>query len=349
MFLSEKLPRHSGIERIVGVELEREKEILGEIAEIFSRKEVERNELPKTPEQRQIIGFLGEALPQFAGRYGARPLSVGENQIVLEKATLFRSLLDKARTFLGYQITTACYAPKRQRIYYFEEKGQGNAVDQSFYFANFAYNLTHEILHLLSFQSAQVVGRGNPKKNQRLTDEFPRVEILELRRMGLATNVSEKRKNKYYFSEIDEGIIELLADKFFSELDLKMAPEILRKSLEKQSQRRLRYLESLSFKRRENVERYFGLGMLFESNESSSVDWKDIVLHRPTQRIIVLDLIDELYEKNKFLFTTKDEVFDIFAKAVMTGRLLPLARLIEKTYGKGSFREIGEKTAEIIK
>ncbi|MBX4190155.1 hypothetical protein KW791_02580, partial [Candidatus Parcubacteria bacterium] len=55
-------------------------------------------------------------------------------------------------------------------------------------------------------------------------------------------------------------------------------------------------------------------------------------------------LAEDLYEKNKTEFQSPEEVFTLFAKAALSGRLLPVARLIEKTYGKGKFRELGEKT-----
>lgn len=43
-------------------------------------------------------------------------------------------------------------------------------------------------------------------------------------------------------------------------------------------------------------------------------------------------------------FESEEEVFDIFAKAVMSGKLLEVAKLIEGTYGKGSFRKLGKET-----
>jgi hypothetical protein len=55
-------------------------------------------------------------------------------------------------------------------------------------------------------------------------------------------------------------------------------------------------------------------------------------------------LIADLYKKNQHHYTSENEIFNLFAAAGLTGRLLPLARLIEKTYGKGSFRKIGEMT-----
>lgn len=345
MFPLEK-SRQSGIERVIGVEARREEEILAEIGEIFSQKETEINELPKTPEQKQIINFLGEVLPQFASKYGARPLVIGESQIVLKKATLFQSILNEVKAFWGRQATVAYYAPDKQGIYYIEES-QRNFVDSAFYYFSFARSLAHEILHFLSFQSLQVFGKRDGQKSQGIEDGLPRGEILEIRRLGLAVNVSERgKRNKYYFSEINEGVIELLVDKFFSELPFEKMPETLRKSLKEQEQRRLRYLKSLSPKERELVEN-FGSGIIFERRRSSPAGL-NVAIFRPDQRILVLNLIRDIYEKNKFLFSSEEEIFNIFVEATMTGRLLPLARLIEKTYGKGSFRKIGKETAEIF-
>ena len=55
-------------------------------------------------------------------------------------------------------------------------------------------------------------------------------------------------------------------------------------------------------------------------------------------------MIDDLYLKNKGSFESKEDVFDLIAKAVLTGRLLSVARLMEKTHGKGSFRKLGAET-----
>jgi len=58
------------------------------------------------------------------------------------------------------------------------------------------------------------------------------------------------------------------------------------------------------------------------------------------------EIIEKIYETNKDLehFNSSEDVFYIFAKAVMSGKTLKIARLIEKTYGKGSFRKLGEET-----
>lgn len=53
-------------------------------------------------------------------------------------------------------------------------------------------------------------------------------------------------------------------------------------------------------------------------------------------------LIDRLFEANQDQFNSRDEILNMFFETQATGRLLKIARLVEKTFGKGSFREIGE-------
>ena len=45
-------------------------------------------------------------------------------------------------------------------------------------------------------------------------------------------------------------------------------------------------------------------------------------------------------------FDSTEDIFNLFAKATITGRLLPVARLINKSFGRGSFSEIGEMSAD---
>jgi hypothetical protein len=66
-------------------------------------------------------------------------------------------------------------------------------------------------------------------------------------------------------------------------------------------------------------------------------------------RKIYATLYDKLYAANKAEFNNADEVKDLAVKAVLTGNILPLGKLIDKTFGKGTFRAIGEADADIEK
>jgi len=70
-----------------------------------------------------------------------------------------------------------------------------------------------------------------------------------------------------------------------------------------------------------------------------SGDWK-MVGYRP-QREVLDYICGEIHKQFPEQFGDADGVFKEFLKAHFTGRLLPIARLIDKTFGDGSFRIVG--------
>ena len=59
-------------------------------------------------------------------------------------------------------------------------------------------------------------------------------------------------------------------------------------------------------------------------------------------------LMDDMFTKGNAIdsgmFEDKREVFRLFVQAAMGGPTLDLARAVEKIYGKGAFRKLGEGT-----
>ncbi len=56
-------------------------------------------------------------------------------------------------------------------------------------------------------------------------------------------------------------------------------------------------------------------------------------------------IIDKLLQKNQHLFQNRPEILEMFFQGKITGNIMPLGRLIEKTFGKGTFRRIGEASS----
>lgn len=52
--------------------------------------------------------------------------------------------------------------------------------------------------------------------------------------------------------------------------------------------------------------------------------------------------LDMIFERNEEEFSSREEILDMFMKAQVTGNILPVARLVEKTFGKGAFRKLSE-------
>ena len=67
------------------------------------------------------------------------------------------------------------------------------------------------------------------------------------------------------------------------------------------------------------------------------------------ERDMLNSLLNKLYQKNQDKFKDKEEVFDVFAKSMLDGNLLPVGKLVDRTLGKGTFRKIGELDNDIEK
>lgn len=80
-----------------------------------------------------------------------------------------------------------------------------------------------------------------------------------------------------------------------------------------------------------------------EINQSQS---KEPDISRMAELADLQDLIDEIYSKNRRSFKSKNEILNLFMKAEVNGSLLPVGKLIEKTFGRGSFRRLGLKTGQ---
>lgn len=134
-----------------------------------------------------------------------------------------------------------------------------------------------------------------------------------LRRFGWGVALS--KPPHVAFNDMDEAVIDEVAYRTFAslggELDKLNLPENLKKNLISQ------------WPEIDNVDMYYDR----YGNEKSRLD----------------DIFEEILKKNPGDFKDKDEVFDVFCKAAFTGNLIPAARIIEKTFGKGSFRKFGEE------
>lgn len=99
----------------------------------------------------------------------------------------------------------------------------------------------------------------------------------------------------------------------------------------------------------EIINDYFCKKFLEEKIKYSDIfdkeDKKNHVFTSPRTKKIDLfeEKCEEIYQKNKNDFSSKEEIRRLFIEADINGNLLPIARLIEKTYGEGSFRRLGER------
>src|SRR3989344_2407997 len=132
------------------------------------------------------------------------------------------------------------------------------------------------------------------------------------RRGGLAIEIKRDKQKEAAFVDLNEAIIEQLTGVILENLtksnDL---PDALKKQIEK-----------VPNEKRE--EKIFG------------------AVYVPEQ-LRLIDIAEKIYGKNRDRFKNAGEVLRLFYKSMFSGELLQVARLIEKTFGKGSFKKIGEE------
>ena len=180
-----------------------------------------------------------------------------------------------------------------------------------------AHTVCHELLHLNSFQSLWFKENNGE-------------EVFNIRRSGFTIHGKDDG-DTIYFNEISEAITEELSIRFeeenFADLSI-IGAEV---------------------KKRDKFKKEAGLSMkdvLAINKKDSSIDFA--FYSYSGERKKLNKIIDDIYDRNHDRFASVEEVFDVFARAYFTGKLLPVAHLIEKTYGKGAFRKIAQETKKEI-
>ena len=73
---------------------------------------------------------------------------------------------------------------------------------------------------------------------------------------------------------------------------------------------------------------------------------KESFTYQPERKVLNI-LINKLFDKNQDNFQDREEVFEVFAEGMMTGNILPVGKLIDGTFGRGTLRKIGELDEDI--
>lgn len=131
--------------------------------------------------------------------------------------------------------------------------------------------------------------------------QFTKTEKPVLKQYRSGLSVRSRDGKEVYFTDLEEGVIGLLSQKFY-DTKLKSSP-------------------------------------LFEEELKKGEGEFYIGRKKETEKL--QKIVDELWEKNQDSFSSREEILDLFVDAQINGNLLTIGKLIERTFGKGSFREIG--------
>jgi len=333
--------RESTFSRVVGVDATTEQEFLDYFKRQFEAEEKSFKEKEHPQELDDLIIKLNAQVKEFLGRYGVSAIKVPTKNIHIPDQSAMTP--EQLATFNeNLKGAAARYFLKEQKIIMVEDYVKGNKL-------NFLQCLSHEMFHLNSFHSVQKTDKQDMVDFRLITEsEDGKTENISLigRRAGFS--IVSRDADAVYFRDIDEAII--------TELEMRFDQEYLSKipELKEEHQAKEEAITALSARTGEEIKslRKIVAALSETPQEDGGANVRIIDYPYKNEKQRLNGLIDDLYEKNQDKFSSREDVFKLFVEAAMNGRLLPIARLIEKTFGKGSFRELGEMTrgrAEDIK
>lgn len=322
-----KFEKKSSVERIVGgtkEEKEEARKILEQRFEEQELREIKGVELEKTPEEVKIIDLVNEETNNLLAKYNLPEFNIqSKNVHILDKEDFKKTRKDPERV-------DAYHSPYLQAILM-------SKSDSKIALARRAY---HEFLHFKSYQAFQKIKEGG---------------VFDLYRYGLTMYSRDGKMS--YFKNLNEATIEELSKRFYFQR-LKDDP-FFKKETEELEKIRKNILSRAKTEqeRKEAMDiaevRPLRKGEIKRKSIKEFFSWRNLrVIHGfeyPQQRIILDNLIDKLYQKNQDKFKDREEVFDVFAKSMLSGNLLPVGKLVDRTLGKGVFRKIGELDKDIEK
>jgi hypothetical protein len=317
-------PKKSGVNRVVGFEPEKEEGLLAYFEDKFKTNSLEPQEKEKSLEQKSFIERINHEMRDFLAPYGVHSIEVSpENVHILDRSKFteedFKKISEEFNTVSGF------YSARRQGVAIMKDYEDSKL--------SFFQTLIHELLHLQGFYSYQ---KSEPEAADLTLRKEGESESLNVRRSGFSIGTRDGKQ--LLFNDLDESVI--------TELAIRFEKTYMAQWLELTTELRARdeFIERMASRDSVSLEEVGKVVARISRDKTSGYNWVSYPYHKERQQFN--SLIDELYAKNEGDFESREEVFELFAKATLAGRLLPVARLIEKTFGKGSFRMIGENSAD---
>ncbi len=183
----------------------------------------------------------------------------------------------------------------------------------------FLKNLIHEMIHFKSY--------GSIKRLENSSE-------YNVYRSGLK---SFKRENEFigHFGILDEGVVEELTIKAIE--DSKDLPLI-----KNEFEQTKRYKKVLEAEKTEDGQELINGDELFINFDQDEESLQIVCNGKVRERKILNQLIEKIYEKNQSQYKNKNEIFEVFVTAEMTGKIIKLGRLLDKSFGKKTFRKIAD-------
>lgn len=269
------------------------------------REILESLEYEKKPYEKLAIKIANEITNSIMKKSGVQPFDIPERNIHLVSADLFKGVGKNEKE-------VAITIQDRQMIII----NTGSVI----YPLERASVIFHEMIHLKNYLSVEV---------------YDDLEIP--RRRGFLIEPSRKKKERIKlgfftaFSGFDEAVVSEMEKRYFPRFI--SSNKFLADEFQWQNSK-----EAQEIKKRIAEE---------EGEDIDEIMWvsKDGKIFRffpyYAQRKVLNYIVDILYQDNADRFSSRDEIMELFFQSHFNGRLLSIAKLIEKSFGKGAFRVLG--------
>jgi hypothetical protein len=274
------------------------------------KRSVEEANFPKSPEQISILNFINEETNKLMVELGIEPFDVPPENFYILPDTNLKELTDSK---------TGAYEDESQAV------GLTYHLRSSLF--RFAYVSYHEMLHFKARQVSEVYKNENKVKNQTYRHGV----------RAYSTSKKDAEGNWHaHFVGLDEAIVGRQEKLFLScLLDLpELAEEKVRQNTEEYKLARRKIAEE-------------------EKLPEDEINWIDPLDNKKWNgcgyyylRRVLEYVCEEIAKEFSDMYEDKEAVFREFLKANFNGNLLTIGRLIEKTFGEGSFRDLGDIKTE---
>ncbi len=269
------------------------------------REKLESSELKKEPYEKLVIERANKITNELLRDAGQSPFEIPERNIHDIPNRLFEKLEDDGDT-------RAVTYSDQQSIFINSDKIR-NPIDRS-------ATILHEMTHLKSFLSLEV-----------------HEDDLFIHRAGLKVAPTRKKREDlgYYnsFTGLNEAVVTEMEKTYLTQL-LEFNKFIRNEKEWESSEEALKTKGDIAKEKNMDPEEIICLTKI-----EGGYEYK--IFPYPAQRKVLHHTVNKIFEDNRKKFKSENEVMKLFFNAHFNGQLIEIGRLIEKSFGEGSFRIVG--------
>lgn len=213
--------------------------------------------------------------------------------------------------------------PKEESAFY-SSMIQAVALQEQHSSIVFMKKVIHEMLHFKSYNALQIINN----------------EDADVREYRVGLTVSTRDGESMYFRGLNEAVTEEMTKNII--LELVRHPLFAEEIAETR-----KIMRNHSDAKMSNGEYLFSNDTFYAEMESGSNDINTEIFTNARERKILNILINKLFERSNKKFRNRSDVFEVFSEAMMTGNIIPLGKLVDGVFGRGTFLKIGELDGKI--